>query len=117
MHPRDLRLALNLDAFYFAALIGVSISSVYRWEAIPDPEIDPRSRRLIEWGARRLEMPFSQEWIADIHAALRYGSELSALARFLDGCETGALPPRETERARRREVEVTARRLLRSQNR
>ena len=44
-----LRARLDLDAFAFAAVLGVHVSSIYRWEANPlKPRIDPLQVQLLE---------------------------------------------------------------------
>lgn len=81
------RTALGLNAFAFAAALGVHVSSVFRWEAAKAPVIDPLQRdiltRLVALPPRQLR---SAGKVAgpQITAALLKGGTLSAFRRLLD---------------------------------
>lgn len=43
----NIRDRMGLDPFAFAAVLGVSVSTIYRWEATPVPEINPLQRDIL----------------------------------------------------------------------
>jgi transcriptional regulator with XRE-family HTH domain len=44
---KRIRTRLGLDPFVFATMLGVHVSSVYRWEQAENPRVDPLQRAIL----------------------------------------------------------------------
>ena len=82
-----LRDTLGLDAFAFAKILGVHVSTLYRWEQVQgDVSMDPLQRDILEQLAKALRAKRAaqkREVGNQVLAALLAGGALGALAVLL----------------------------------
>lgn len=53
-HVSDVREAMGLDPFAFAAVLGVHVSTVYRWEKKGSAHVDPLQFKILDALYKRL---------------------------------------------------------------
>jgi transcriptional regulator with XRE-family HTH domain len=113
-HVRRLREALGLDQFAFAAVLGVHVSTVYRWETLPRVSVDPLQAEIL----KQLQLRLAQRRRLDdagqavvqglIAGGMLLG--LAALLKFLSDSKPRQRKRSATAGARRTPSRTTRRR-------
>ena len=84
---RRVRVELGLDPFAFAKVLGIHVSSLYRWEALGgEVRMDPLQSEVLEQLAKKLRAKRSTEKKkigASILAGLLMGGTIAGLAALL----------------------------------
>lgn len=82
---KALRTRLGLEPFAFAAVLGVHVSSVYRWETAESPHIDPLQREiLLGLAERKISKAEGADLGKAVRDALVAGGNLRGLAVLLN---------------------------------
>lgn len=101
-HVRELREALRLDPFAFASVMGVHVSTTYRWENLERVVVDPLQYQILKrlWELRTHRYHLAETGEA-VKRGLLSGGTLTGLAVLLRYLKT-PVRKKPTRTARRR---------------